>query len=100
MKRLLMTKHKHYMLYVRDAGTQSKNSPKYPSDISTPEPGRNIFDLLSYSILPFQHDVDTNNLNLQTPCEQSSRDIYGFSITTSIATINHTLIFNLTTALT
>ena len=33
--------------YVRDAGTKSKNSPKYPSDISIPEPGKNIFDLLS-----------------------------------------------------
>ena len=34
------------LLYVHDAGTQSKNSPKYPSDLSIPEPGRNIFDLL------------------------------------------------------
>ena len=35
------------LLYVRDADTQSKKSPKHPSDISIPEPGRNIFDLLS-----------------------------------------------------
>ena len=37
----------HTSIYVRDAGTQSKNSPKYTSDLSIPEPGRNIFDLLS-----------------------------------------------------
>ena len=35
-----------YTIYPR-CGHAVNNSPKYPSDISTPEPGRNIFDLLS-----------------------------------------------------